>query len=81
MLNDLDYKDSKLSKECYLYKIPCFPSSVQSQKNNGVILLTEEVTEELNYFPQVNFSQVIKYKSEELYCQTVLELYEIEVLT
>lgn len=57
---------------------------MQSQKNNGVILLTEEVTEfaeELNYFPPVNFSQVIKFKSEELYCQTVFELYEIEVLT
>lgn len=57
---------------------------MQSQKNNGVILLTEEVTEfteELNYFPQVNFSQVIKFKSEKQYWQTAFELYEIEVLT
>lgn len=57
---------------------------MQSQKNNGIILFTEEViefTEELNYFAQVNFSQVIKFKSEELYCQTVFERYEIKELT
>lgn len=64
-LNVLDYKDSKL--RLLILKIPCFSSSVQSQKNNGVILFTEEVTEfteELNYFPQVNFSPVIKFESD-----------------
>lgn len=62
-------------KECQLYKT-LHPSPAESQKDNGAILFTQEVTtEELTYLPQVNLSQVIQIGGTTEHRQTAPELH------